>query len=42
MEMKDYPLLEFDPTNPAIIEPQKAVQYIGAPEHCFLFFWRRG
>ncbi|MCJ7537815.1 MAG: nucleoside phosphorylase [Anaerolineales bacterium] len=39
MEMKDYPLLEFDPTIPAIIEPQQAVEDIGAPEHCvFCFF----
>lgn len=39
MEMKDYPLMEFDPTIPAIIEPQKAVQNIGAPEQCvFCFF----
>jgi nucleoside phosphorylase len=39
MEMKDYPLMEFDPTIPAIIEPQNVAEYIGAPEHCvFCFF----
>jgi hypothetical protein len=42
METKDYPLLEFDPTIPAIIEPQQAVEDIGAPEHCvFCFFLER-
>lgn len=39
MEMKDCPLMEFDPTIPANIELQNAVRNIGAPEHyVFCFF----
>ena len=34
-----YPLLEFDPTIPAIIEPSQVVQDVSAPEVCvFCFF----
>lgn len=39
MKHKKYPLLEFDPTVPAIIEPREVVQDISAPEVCvFCFF----
>jgi len=39
MKSKDYPLLEYDPSIPAIIEPQNVVRNIEAPEHCvFCFF----
>ena len=39
MKHSKYPLLEFDPTIPAIIEPSHVVQDISAPEVCvFCFF----
>jgi uridine phosphorylase len=39
MNHSEYPLLEFDPTVPAIIEPSQIVPDIGAPEGCvFCFF----
>ena len=39
MNHSEYPLLEFDPTIPAIIEPSQIVADIGAPEGCvFCFF----
>lgn len=39
MNHSEYPLLEFDPTIPAIIEPSQIVGDIGAPEGCvFCFF----
>lgn len=35
----DFPILEFDPTGEAVIEPQRVIKPIGAPEHCvFCFF----
>lgn len=39
MKSEKYPLHEYDPTVPAIIEPNQIVRYIDAPEHCvFCFF----
>jgi hypothetical protein len=39
MKHSKYPLLEFDPIVPAIIEPSQVVQDISAPEVCvFCFF----
>ncbi len=39
MEAKGIPLLEYDPTIPAIIEPVQFIKNVGAPEHCvFCFF----
>lgn len=36
---RDYPILEFDPTPAAIIEPGRVIKPIDAPEHCvFAFF----
>jgi uridine phosphorylase len=39
MKSEDYPLLEYDPTIPAVIEPQQVVRNIGAPEHCIFCFF---
>lgn len=40
MQKQPFPLLEFDPTREAIIEPANYVQAIDAPEHCVLTFFR--
>jgi uridine phosphorylase len=37
---KHHPILDFDPTREAIIEPTKEMENIGAPEHCVLCFHR--
>ncbi len=34
-----YPILEFDPTRPAIIEPSKVIQPMDVPEHCVVCFF---
>ena len=39
MKSEDYPLLEYDPTIPAVIEPQQVVRNIGAPEYCIFCFF---
>lgn len=39
MRRKKYPLLEFDPTLPALIEPQKELPPVNAPEHCVISFF---
>ena len=36
MKSEDYPLLEYDPTIPAIIEPQQVVRNVGALFFVFL------
>ena len=35
-----YPILEFDPTPTAIIEPKHLIEPIDIPEHCVLCFFR--
>ena len=35
-----YPILEYDPTLEAVIEPQRVVAPIGAPEHCVVCFFQ--
>jgi uridine phosphorylase len=40
MQPAKYPILEFDPTPEAIIEPGKVVKPIGAPEHCVITFFK--
>ena len=35
----DYPILEFDPTPEAVIEPRRVVEPIDVPEHCVLCFF---
>lgn len=34
-----YPILEFDPTRLAIIEPSKVIQLMDVPEHCVICFF---
>ncbi len=36
----DFPILEFDPTPEALIEPQRVVQQRDVPVHCVLCFFR--
>lgn len=36
----DYPILEYDPTSSAIIEPGRLVKPIEMPEHCVLCFFQ--
>ena len=40
MHPKEFPILEFDPTKEAIIEPSKVNQPIDAPEHCVICFFQ--
>ena len=40
MKSHDYPILEFDPTSKAIIEPQEQVERLDVPEHCVITFFR--
>ncbi len=35
-----YPILEFDPTPEAVIEPSRVIEPIDAPEHCVICFFR--
>ncbi|HQE93032.1 MAG TPA: nucleoside phosphorylase [Anaerolineae bacterium] len=37
---QDYPILEFDPTREAIIEPGKLIAPIDIPEHCVICFFQ--
>ena len=37
---KEYPILEFDPTPEAIIEPSRLVKSRDVPEHCVICFFR--
>lgn len=39
MEAKEYPILEFDPTPEAIIEPGRIIKPIDAPAHCVVCFF---
>jgi len=40
MNRRDYPILEFDPTRPAIIEPSEQIEARDVPEHCVVCFFR--
>ena len=40
MQPQNYPILEFDPTPQAIIEPAEHVAPIDAPQHCVITFFR--
>ena len=40
MEKKDFPILEFDPTPDAIIEPSKTISPGDVPEHCVITFFQ--
>lgn len=40
MERREFPILEFDPASPAVIEPWHLVPAVGAPEHCVACFFR--
>ena len=37
---KEFPILEYDPTREAVIEPEKLIQPIDIPEHCVLCFFQ--
>jgi uridine phosphorylase len=37
---ESYPILEYDPNPDAVIQPQRVIQPIGAPEHCVVCFFR--
>jgi uridine phosphorylase len=39
MDRKDYPILEFDPASPPVIQPSDHIQPIDAPEHCVPCFF---
>lgn len=39
MENKEYPILEFDPTRKAIVEPKAFIKPIDVAEHCVLSFF---
>jgi uridine phosphorylase len=36
----NYPILEYDPTREALIEPSKVIRPCDAPEHCVICFFR--
>ncbi len=38
--MPQYPILEFDPTTEAIIEPAQVIEPANAPEHCVICFFQ--
>jgi uridine phosphorylase len=40
MRGKDYPILEFDDNQEALIEPRKIIKPIDIPEHCVLAFFK--
>ena len=40
MILKDFPILEFDPTPKAIIEPDEQVSSLDVPQHCVLTFFK--
>ena len=40
MKSQDFPILEFDPTPKAIIEPEEQVSSLEVPKHCILTFFR--
>jgi uridine phosphorylase len=40
MKTNQFPILEFDPTLEAIIEPSKFIKPVNAPEHCVITFFK--
>ena len=40
MISKDFPILEFDPTPRAIIEPNEHISSLDVPQHCVLTFFK--
>jgi uridine phosphorylase len=40
MDRRDYPILEFDPARPAVIEPSEHIKPCDVPEHCVVCFFR--
>jgi hypothetical protein len=40
MKTEQYPILEYDPTPEAIIEPSKVVERMDTPEHCVITFFQ--
>jgi uridine phosphorylase len=36
----DYPILEFDPTREAMIEPTRVIKPVDVPEHCVICFFK--
>jgi uridine phosphorylase len=40
MKAEQFPILEFDPTPEAIIEPSKVISPIDVPEHCVITFFQ--
>ncbi len=40
MEPSIYPILEFDPSTEAIIEPGKVIESIDTPEYCVITFFQ--
>ena len=40
MTENEFPILEFDPSRDAIIEPGKIIEPIDVPEHCVVCFFR--
>jgi uridine phosphorylase len=40
MKTSQFPILEFDPTHEAIIEPSKFIKPVNAPEHCVITFFK--
>jgi len=40
MEQNKYPILEFDPSSEAIIEPGKVIESIDTPEYCVITFFQ--
>jgi hypothetical protein len=39
MRRRQYPILEFDPALPALIEPQKELRPLDVSEHCVITFF---
>jgi len=37
---KEYPILEYDPSVKAVIEPFHSVQRMDIPEHCIICFFK--
>lgn len=40
MKVNQFPILEFDPTPEAIIEPGKVIKPVDAPQHCVITFFQ--
>ena len=40
MKRREYPILEYDSSRIAIIEPEKVVKPVDVPEHCVICFYQ--